>query len=729
MVELGNRKQIRVTLFDANHCPGAVMFLIEGDGKAILYTGDIRAEAWWVQYLSRHPILIPYTTGIKRLDKIYLDTTFACRKRFNQEFPSKREGIRELIEKINMYPKDTLFHLNAWTFGYEDVWVALAAAFKTQIHLSKYHFLLFKSICDPEKSIQGPYLSGFKFGNSSVGGCTTTNPEVRFHSCERRLGCSGLEGKKVVWITPIITRVGDFDILEEGCGSGDLENQDDLSLHGELLQQLLQVLGLNVSPEVKELLVLASNSRKQGLPLKLESGEETKNIDLEGLASNLSKAASSKRNLVSQSQLPLDHIDGDEEDYIKADNGKWLSTNITFPYSRHSSLSELRDFVGIFRPKDIYPCVVDDRYWGEEKSMESLFGDLCGGMEFTHDKEMQKKFEEKERLETEWEMRIRHEEMQSQIRMETQENTLIYNLYGQQWNEHKEKHDSRTSNSLAISSVPGVVTPRTNIESDREKTPTHRCRIPISVVASSTAGNTPTSSPVRASKTITPRKPKIEYNGEKAQPARPLHIHDVPSARKTPASSPIPASELTPRKLKFEESDGEKTSIQRGRISILDASSTASNVTTPSPILQSKDRHSSPPQAPQPFSPPTSNFKSSLELLKPSKRPLYPTPIPHPKKLRSSPQAPQTPAETPKAHSIHPSGSPSCSANSSRDLKILTKEIGAMLAPLPSSPLGELDEELVLQAQEAALGLNGKSWWDIELKSTNKWKYVEEMEL
>lgn len=33
---------IRVTLFDANHCPGSVMFLIEGGGKSVLYTGDIR---------------------------------------------------------------------------------------------------------------------------------------------------------------------------------------------------------------------------------------------------------------------------------------------------------------------------------------------------------------------------------------------------------------------------------------------------------------------------------------------------------------------------------------------------------------------------------------------------------------------------------------------------------------------------------------------------------------
>jgi Cft2 family RNA processing exonuclease len=42
VIELTPRLSIRVTLLDANHCTGAVMFLIEGDGKAILYTGDIR---------------------------------------------------------------------------------------------------------------------------------------------------------------------------------------------------------------------------------------------------------------------------------------------------------------------------------------------------------------------------------------------------------------------------------------------------------------------------------------------------------------------------------------------------------------------------------------------------------------------------------------------------------------------------------------------------------------
>ena len=41
-IEVGQDKFVTATLFDANHCTGAVMFLIEGDGKAILYTGDIR---------------------------------------------------------------------------------------------------------------------------------------------------------------------------------------------------------------------------------------------------------------------------------------------------------------------------------------------------------------------------------------------------------------------------------------------------------------------------------------------------------------------------------------------------------------------------------------------------------------------------------------------------------------------------------------------------------------
>jgi len=76
IIELSLCRKIRVTLIDANHCPGAVMFLIEGDGKSILYTGDIRAEQWWLDVLKRHPVLQPFVNGQKTLDKIYLDTSY-----------------------------------------------------------------------------------------------------------------------------------------------------------------------------------------------------------------------------------------------------------------------------------------------------------------------------------------------------------------------------------------------------------------------------------------------------------------------------------------------------------------------------------------------------------------------------------------------------------------------------------------------------------------------------
>ena len=87
--------------------------MIEGDGKAILYTGDIRSEPWHVNNLRRNPILMPYACGLKKLDCIYLDTTFTE----DIHFPTKAEGLTELLTKIERYPEECNFHFKAWTFG------------------------------------------------------------------------------------------------------------------------------------------------------------------------------------------------------------------------------------------------------------------------------------------------------------------------------------------------------------------------------------------------------------------------------------------------------------------------------------------------------------------------------------------------------------------------------------------------------------------------------------
>jgi len=103
--------------------------VFEGRGKAVLYTGDIRSEPWFVSSLTRNPFLIEYTTGLKTLDCIYLDTSNTD----PIEFPTKAEGLKELLQKVSKYPPDTNFHFSAWTFGYEEVWMALSRALKSPV--------------------------------------------------------------------------------------------------------------------------------------------------------------------------------------------------------------------------------------------------------------------------------------------------------------------------------------------------------------------------------------------------------------------------------------------------------------------------------------------------------------------------------------------------------------------------------------------------------------------
>lgn len=96
--------------------------------------------------LIRHPVLLPYASGLRTLNKIYLDTTFAIKSHVYRRFPSKADGIKELLEKVARYPKDTIFYLRAWTFGYEEVWQALSVFLDSKVRsrsmtLSLYIFI------------------------------------------------------------------------------------------------------------------------------------------------------------------------------------------------------------------------------------------------------------------------------------------------------------------------------------------------------------------------------------------------------------------------------------------------------------------------------------------------------------------------------------------------------------------------------------------------------------
>lgn len=61
----------------------------------------------------------------------------------------------------------------------------------------------------------------------------------------------------------------------------------------------------------------------------------------------------------------------------------------TFPYSRHSSYTELCHLIEAFKPKDIWPCTVEKANWSASQSMGFLFGHLYdSSCKFAHDQEM-----------------------------------------------------------------------------------------------------------------------------------------------------------------------------------------------------------------------------------------------------------------------------------------------------------------------------------------------------
>ncbi|KAF2680975.1 hypothetical protein K458DRAFT_344171 [Lentithecium fluviatile CBS 122367] len=402
-LELTPGNKICVTLIDANHCVGAVMFLIEGDGKAVLYTGDIRAEKWWVNSLVQNPVLFPYTHGFRRLDCMYLDTTFATKSMPYRDFPSKADGIKELLDKVQVYPNDTVFYFHSWTFGYENVWIALSNFLGSRIHLDDYRTRIYASLSTLDKNSlrevgldvrsdnkylresgleirEAPPLCGFRHGNHVQPGCLTSLSNVRIHSCERGMGCPVVDHDteaRAVHIIPIVIRIGGIEIAELGAGGGkgDLDQKEELDTNdavdvGKLME--LCTKSIKDSEILSRVLSLLQQTLDNGnstidldMDLQKESQENEGGLSLQTLVSVLSSHASKSQ-----------------------DSERQLNRSIRFPYSRHSSYYELCCLVAAFRPKDVYPCTVNECRWDPELGMRHLFGAFCSDDIFRHDTEM-----------------------------------------------------------------------------------------------------------------------------------------------------------------------------------------------------------------------------------------------------------------------------------------------------------------------------------------------------
>ncbi|KRY01037.1 DNA cross-link repair 1A protein [Trichinella pseudospiralis] len=133
-----------VMLIDANHCPGAVMFLFHlKNDHYVLHTGDFRAE----QVVLDNPIWSSI-----RVDYLYLDTTY-----FNPAyiFPCQMVAITKMIsivKQIQQQHNKLLILVGTYQVGKERIFTALAEALDCKVAVEKNKMQTLKCFDDKKLS-------------------------------------------------------------------------------------------------------------------------------------------------------------------------------------------------------------------------------------------------------------------------------------------------------------------------------------------------------------------------------------------------------------------------------------------------------------------------------------------------------------------------------------------------------------------------------------------------
>lgn len=144
--------RIVVTLLTAGHCPGSVMFYIEGENGRILYTGDFRlpvgSSARLVNLHDEHGRLKP-------LDALYVDTTF-CNKTYIY-FPTREQSLEAVeslvIPWITKGPDHVISFICPAQYNYEFLFVELFKKFGEKVHVSEQRLKKYKGIKIIEEAV------------------------------------------------------------------------------------------------------------------------------------------------------------------------------------------------------------------------------------------------------------------------------------------------------------------------------------------------------------------------------------------------------------------------------------------------------------------------------------------------------------------------------------------------------------------------------------------------
>ncbi|CDJ44718.1 DNA cross-link repair protein, putative [Eimeria tenella] len=146
---------VYVTLIEANHCPGAVMFLFEGPGVGrSLHCGDFRYCPSMLQTLNPKPppgpeaqTLYPKPSGPESqtlnpkpsLDRVYLDTTYAGIK---ASFPPQQEVLSAAVQIATQALQEAggaanvRFLVGTYTIGKERIALHLARECRLRVFVA-----------------------------------------------------------------------------------------------------------------------------------------------------------------------------------------------------------------------------------------------------------------------------------------------------------------------------------------------------------------------------------------------------------------------------------------------------------------------------------------------------------------------------------------------------------------------------------------------------------------
>ena len=156
-------QKVAMTFLPSGHCPGSVMFLLEGYNGTILYTGDFRFET------DENKFVVYNRLNLIDIDCLYLDTTFFLPEMMI--IPNRKTSAKSIVSKIQEWLCQSNYHVVCLRcrakLGYEYLLIEVAKSFNTKILVNHEQMKFYSCIPEVQSKV------------------TTNEKGARIHMCIR----------------------------------------------------------------------------------------------------------------------------------------------------------------------------------------------------------------------------------------------------------------------------------------------------------------------------------------------------------------------------------------------------------------------------------------------------------------------------------------------------------------------------------------------------------------